>query len=59
MVIGYDSPMFDSDNYRNTTAEFEKMQKETSFDYLLQRYPNTFCHLVGFSTEGEFELMQP
>ncbi|WP_318742775.1 hypothetical protein [Treponema sp.] len=33
--------------------------KETSFGYLLQRYPNTYCHLVGFTTEGEYELMEP
>lgn len=33
--------------------------KETSFSYLLKRYPNTFCHLVAISTEGEFELMKP
>lgn len=33
--------------------------KETSFSYLLRRYPNTFCHLVGFSSEGEFKLMEP
>lgn len=33
--------------------------KETSFSYLLCRYPNTFCHLVGFSSEGEFKLMKP
>lgn len=39
-------------------AVFER-NKETSFDYLLRRYPNTFCHLVAFSTEGEFELMKP
>lgn len=33
--------------------------KETSFSYLLKRYPNTFCNLVAISTEGEFELMKP
>lgn len=33
--------------------------KETSFSYLLKRYPNTFCHLVRISMNGEFELMKP
>ena len=33
--------------------------KETSFVYLQKRYPQTYCHLVYISTEGEFELMQP
>ena len=33
--------------------------KETSFSYLQERYPNTFCHLVAISTEGDFELMKP
>ena len=33
--------------------------KETSFEYLLKRYPNTYCHLVEISTEGEFQLMEP
>lgn len=33
--------------------------KETSFSYLIKRYPNTYCHLVGILLEGEFELMEP
>ena len=36
-----------------------KRNKETSFSYLLERYPNTYCHLVAIATEGEFELMEP
>ena len=33
-IFGYDSPMFDDDNYRNTTAEYEEMQTEHSLSYL-------------------------
>ena len=33
--------------------------KETSFEYLLSRYPNTWCHLVSISSEGDFELKTP
>jgi len=49
-IIGYDSPMLDSDNYRNTTAEFEEMQEEKSFKgieilYMLIGYPIIFVFL--------------
>jgi len=49
-IIGYDSPMLDSDNYRNTTAEYEKMQEEKSFKYMelltmLIGYPIIFIAL--------------
>ena len=33
--------------------------KETSFEYLLKRYPNTYCHLVEITTQGEYSLMEP
>lgn len=33
--------------------------KETSFEYLQRRYPNTFCHLVAIENNGKFELMTP
>jgi len=39
-------------------AVFER-NKETSFDYLEERYPGTYCHLVWLSIEGDFELMDP
>ena len=42
-IIGHDSPMFDSDNYRNTTAEFEEMQEENSFNYT-----ELFTMLIGY-----------
>ena len=47
--------------YENDVLKIAVLErnKETSFDYLLKRYPNTYCHLVGFSTEGKFELMKP
>jgi hypothetical protein len=35
--------MFDSDNYRNTTAEFEEMQEENSFNYT-----ELFTMLIGY-----------
>ena len=49
-IIGHDSPMFDSDNYRNTTAEFEKMQEENKFNFeelgiMLIGYPIIFVCL--------------
>ena len=49
-------PYYENDELRIAVLE---RNKETSFDYLLQRYPNTYCHLVGISTEGEFVLMEP
>lgn len=39
-------------------AVFER-NKETSFDYLKSRYPETYCHLVWISIEGDFELIVP
>lgn len=47
--------------YENSELKIAVLErnKETSFNYLLQRYPNTYCHLVGFSTDGDFELMEP
>ena len=49
-ILGYDSPMFDSDNYRNTTAEYEQMQEEKSFEnieilYMIIGYPIIFVCL--------------
>ena len=49
-IIGNDSPMFDSDNYRNTTAEFEQMYEESPFNYfelpmMLIGYPIIFIGL--------------
>ena len=49
-IIGNDSPMFDSDNYRNTTAEFEQMYEESPFNYfelpmMLIGYPIIFICL--------------
>ena len=49
-------PYYGNDVLKITVLE---RNKETSFKYLLQSYPNTYCHLVGISTEGEFELMEP
>lgn len=46
------------DNGELKIAVLER-NKETSFAYLLKRYPNTFCHLVAISTEGDFQLMIP
>lgn len=46
------------ENYILKIAVLER-NKETSFEYLMERYPNTYCHLVAISTEGEFELMEP
>lgn len=47
--------------YENDVLKIAVLErnKETSFSYLLERYPNTYCHLVAISTEGEFELMEP
>ena len=42
-IIGHDSPMLDSDNYRNTTAEFEEMQEDISFNYT-----ELFTMLIGY-----------
>ena len=49
-IIGNDSPMFDSDNYINTTAEFEQMYEESPFNYfelpmMLIGYPIIFICL--------------
>ena len=47
--------------YENDVLKIAVLErnKETSFSYLLERYPNTYCHLVAISTEGDFELMEP
>ena len=47
--------------YENDVLKIAVLErnKETSFSYLLERYPNTYCHLVAIPTEGEFELMEP
>lgn len=47
--------------YENNVLKIAVLErnKETSFSYLLKRYPNTYCHLVGISTKGDFELMKP
>ena len=42
-IIGYDSPMLDSDNYRNTTAEYENMQEDIPF-----KYEEIFIMLFGY-----------
>ena len=46
--------------YENDVLKIAVLErnKETSFSYLLERYPNTYCHLVAISTEGDFELME-
>lgn len=49
-------PYYEDDNLRIAVLE---RNKETSFEYLLSRYPNTWCHLVGISTVGEFKLKTP
>lgn len=49
-------PYYENDVFKIAVLE---RNKETSFSYLLERYPNTYCHLVAISTEGEFELMEP
>lgn len=46
------------ENGKTKIAVLER-NKETSFSYLLKRYPNTYCHLVKISAEGDFELMSP
>lgn len=47
--------------YENDVLKIAVLERnrETSFSYLLERYPNTYCHLVAIPTEGEFELMEP
>ena len=47
--------------YENDVLKIAVLErnKETSFSYLLERYSNTYCHLVAIPTEGEFELMEP
>lgn len=49
-------PYCEDDNLRIDVLE---RNKETSFEYLLSRYPDTWCHLVGISTVGDFELQIP
>ena len=49
-ILAYDSPMLDSDNYRNTTKEFDKMQTKRSFEgkevaIMLFGYPIVFICL--------------
>lgn len=47
--------------YENNELKIAVLErnKETSFSYLQKRYPGTYCHLVGITIEGEFELMKP
>ena len=33
--------------------------RKTSFDYLLSRYENTYCHLVWLELDGKIELNLP
>ena len=33
--------------------------RRTSFEYLISRYPNTYCHLVWMELDGKFELNLP
>lgn len=47
--------------YENNVLKIAVLErnKETSFQYLLKRYPNTYCHLVGISAKGDFDLLLP
>lgn len=47
--------------YENNELKIAVLErnKETSFSYLQKRYPGTYCHLVGITIEGDFELMKP
>lgn len=49
-------PYYENDVFKIAVLE---RNKETSFKYLLSRYPNTWCHLVEISTEGLYELKAP
>lgn len=45
-------------NYHFKLAVLERT-RQTSFEYLLSRYQNTYCHLVWAEIEGKFELTLP
>ena len=49
-------PYYENDILKIAVLE---RNKETSFEYLMERYPNTYCHLVAFSSVGDFQLMIP
>lgn len=49
-------PYYENDSLKIAVLE---RNKETSFAYLLKRYPNTYCHLVAIKNTGSFELMKP